>query len=906
MSGKVLLIDGSSLLHRAFYALPLLSNQQGQYVNGVHGFMMMLNRLVAERQPQHIIVCFDKSRVTFRNQIYAGYKAQRAETPPELRGQFETLKQVLTAAHIDWRELDGYEADDLLGSYARLAVAEGLQTEIFSGDKDIFQLINKQVTVFMTRKGISEIEAWDEARFIGHYGFAPAKMTDFKGLMGDASDNIPGVPGVGEKTALKLMGEFGDIDGVYANLINVSGDKLRQKLLENKQLAYISKQLATIDCAVPLQPDWAACVYDPAADLGELRALYKQLGLRQLLRGLNSNERPSLTPAAVSAEEDAPWGAEDGPAAKAADKTRAEAKAAGEAASAVWRNSGELETLLTAIEAEQSCSLYAVWRTPVVDGQLEFLAIGCPDQPPYVIDFSDEDAEPRLQRCKRMLENTRIGKITAAAKELRLLLRAHDIVLDGLLDDVLIAAYLLDANAGEPQLLPLLRQNGLAADIETQAPAAQAAACVKLLPQLAALLDTRIDAATMGKLYRELELPLTLVLADMEAEGIRVREEGLLQMSELLQKQAEQYQQQIYAIAGHEFNLNSPKQLGVVLFEELGLPPAKKTKTGYSTDAEVLEALALQHPIAQQLLDYRLAAKLRSTYTEGLRYLINPRTGKLHTSFKQMIAATGRLSSAEPNLQNIPVRHPLGRKIREVFTADGEGDMLLAIDYNQIELRVLAHISADEGLIEAYRRGEDIHLRTASEVLGVSPEQITPLQRRQAKAVNFGIVYGISDYGLSRDIGVSRKEAAEYIARYFARYPGVAAYQREVVAAARRDGYVSTLIKRRRALPELISTNYNLRSFAERMAINTPIQGTAADIIKIAMLDVARELKARGLRTKMILQVHDELIFNMPSEEVKSAPLLLKGLMEKALPLSVPLVAEVKIGKDWYNMVKID
>lgn len=849
---KLLLVDGSSLLHRAFYALPLLSSADGVFTNAVHGFMMMFNRMTAAQRPDLVAVCFDKSRVTFRNAIDPDYKGMRAETPVELRGQFELIKQVLDLSGVKWLEIENYEADDLLGTLARQGGEAGYVSEIFSGDRDVFQLIDDRTTVYMTKKGISEIERYDRAAIRARYGVEPAQLIDIKALMGDQSDNITGVPGVGEKTAVKLIGEFGSLDTLYASLEQVSGDKLREKLRGNRELAYRSRVLATICLDAPLAIDWAQYAFHPGGDKSRLAALYQKLGLQQLLRGLNKGEAaaPPASLFGVSAEdaEEKPW--------------------------------PTAEETATPVRLEQ----------PLPDRVMGLL----PQADAIRIAYGGEERQlmaDQLPEQRALLEDAAVAKTACDAKPAIEWLARQGVTLRGLTDDVLIAAYLLDPAAGsyDEMLLSL-----------AETPALTAAA----LPRLAGVLRGRLDETGMLKLYEEMELPLVTVLAEMELNGIRVREEKLASMSDEFAAAIDEYQRRIYELAGHEFNLNSPKQLGVVLFEEMGIPPLKKTKTGYSTDAEVLETLALSQPIARLLLDYRLASKLRSTYTDGLRKLIDPVDGKLHTSFKQTVTATGRLSSVEPNLQNIPVRHELGRRIREVFTADQPGDLLLAADYNQIELRILAHMSGDDKLIQAYLNGEDIHTRTAAEVLGVDPAEITPLQRRRAKAVNFGIIYGISDYGLSRDLGISRQEAEEYIRLYFSRYPKVEEYQRRTIAAARQAGYAETLYGRRRYLPDLNNRNFNLRSFAERMAINAPVQGSAADIIKLAMIAVSREIKSRGLAMRMLLQVHDELIFNLPASELATGAQLVKSCMEGAAQLAVPLTVDVKQGPDWYHMEK--
>ena len=892
---KLLLIDGSSLLHRAFYALPLLSNKDGIFTNAVHGFMMMFNRLVEQQKPDYIMVAFDKSRVTFRNQIDPDYKGNRSETPVELKGQFELIKEVLDAAHIHWQEIEGYEADDILGTFSRRGTESGFTVEIFSGDRDVFQLIDENTVVFMTKKGISDIERYDIAAIQQRYGVLPSQLIEIKGLMGDSSDNIPGVPGVGEKTAIKLISQYGTIDNLYSHLDELKG-KIVEKLAENRDSAYRSRELATICCNMDLPINWEEYSYDPHADNTPLAEIYRRLGMNQLLRGLSERgtkmgkgDKPfsQEQPLSPLEDEELPWDTE-------ADSSSDRVADNADNSSAPTVGLIDVLELVAKIQKSGSFALYAQWLHPVISGKFTEIGIAIPGEPGVLV------APECLEALRGVLEDKHITKQVAHSKELRLLLLAHDIDIAGITDDIILAAYLLDPAAGSYEIGTIAPQYGFS--IAAQASAGDYA---QLIPALAEELRKRLSDQEMMKLYLDMELPLAAVLADMEKEGVRVEGDKLADMSQALAKAIDDCQADIYAIAGHEFNLNSPKQLGTVLFDELGIPPIKKTKTGYSTDAEVLETLAGQWQIAARILDYRLVSKLRSTYTDGLRPLINSQTGKIHTTYMQTVTATGRLSSVEPNLQNIPVRHELGRRIREVFVADCPEDMLISADYNQIELRVLAHISGDAKLIEAFRKGEDIHSRTASEVLGIAPEDITPFQRRQAKAVNFGIVYGISDYGLSRDLGISRAEAADYIARYFQRYPGVADYQRQTILEARTKGYVSTLCGRRRYLPDLLNRNYNLRSLAERMAINTPIQGSAADIIKIAMIEIANELKLNSWHSKMILQVHDELIFNVIPKEQKELIYLIKDKMEHALPLAVPLTVDIKAGKNWYDMEKV-
>ena len=851
---KLMLIDGSSLLHRAFYALPLLSNADGVFTNAVHGFMMMFNRMTAERKPDLLAVCFDKSRHTFRNEIFAQYKGTRSETPDELRPQFELVKQALQLSGVRYLEMEGYEADDLLGTLSAMAVRDDITVEIFSGDRDIFQLIGANTTVFMTRRGISDLEVWDEKAVKEKYGVVPPHMADLKGLMGDSSDNIPGIPGIGEKTAVKLLTQFGDLDTLYANLEQIKG-KLREKLENGRDIAYKSRELATICRTVPMEVDMESLRFDARHDKSALAAFYTQLGLRQLLRGLGSaaDASGSTTPSSVK---DMPLDNEERP----------------------WLDADEFAAVAPGEVPSGICALLFCDHTLLV--AQAGLAV-MPFDP---------------AQHKSILEDAQIGKVCVDAKSVIKFLAEQGITLNNLRDDVLIAAYLLDPSCNGYELSAILTENNL--------PYADDAVNITWLPKLADALRKRLEELHMLALYENMELPLISVLADMERSGIRVNKQGLAELSQEFSLLCADYQQKIFADAGHEFNLNSPKQLGVVLFEEMGIPPLKKTKTGYSTDAEVLETLALMYPIARNLLDYRLAAKLKSTYTDGMAKLI-AEDGKIHTTFTQTVTATGRLSSVEPNLQNIPIRQELGRRIRRVFTADKPGDVLLAADYNQIELRVLAHMSGDALLKQAYINGEDIHRRTAAEVLAVPLDAVTPEQRRAAKAVNFGIVYGISDYGLSRDLGISRKEAADYIARYFERYPDVHRFQKTMIEEAKSKGYAETLFGRRRYLPDLHSRNFNLRSFAERVAVNAPIQGTAADIIKLAMINLAAEMKQCGLASKLLLQVHDELIFNVPADELDKMLELVKQKMEGAVALDIPLTVDVKTGYDWYNMEKV-
>ncbi|MDR2713186.1 MAG: DNA polymerase I, partial [Clostridiales bacterium] len=870
----LLLIDGSSLVHRAFHALPLLSNSQGEYTNAVYGFINMLNRFLGQNPPDHLVICFDKSRITFRQEIAADYKAHRKETAPELRPQFSLLKEVLDASDLPWLELEGFEGDDLLGTLARQGREEGFSVTLLSGDADLLQLVDENTQVQLMKRGITNIESWDLARLRQHYGLEPRQLIDLKALMGDASDNIHGVPGVGPKTALDLMHRFGDLDNIYNKLEEVTKDKLRQNLADNREAAFISRRLAEICQDAPLETDWQQYRYtQPRPE--KLRPIYQRLGFKTLLATLTEIEPKT---ASWPPPETTSWPPADGAGHQIAKDTDQEVREES------FQEINELENfsiLNQEISAAGGCSIYLEWHGPALLGNLTGGAVlvkekrkeekgkreelGIDKMPSesaiYVFALAGAIDQAKIIALKEVLEDPGICKITTNAKDLTVALAAYDIHLRGLTGDIALAAYLLNPgiNSYEPEDLAPKYQLPLS----VTNPLAQKA---RLIQDLEPKLTQELAENGLDKLYREIELPLCQVLARMELAGVRVEGAGLRRMSAELQQHLDKLSSEIFALAETEFNINSPKQLGYILFEKMGLPSVKKTKTGYSTNAEVLEQLAGEQEIARKILDYRSFAKLKSTYADGLAQLIT-KSGKLHTSFRQTNTATGRLSSVEPNLQNIPIRLEQGRQLRRVFIPDQPDNLLLAGDYNQIELRVLAHISRDQRLIKAFIEGEDIHARTAAEVFGVTIDQVDSQMRRAAKAVNFGIVYGISDFGLARDLGIGRNEAKEYINAYFDRYPGVAQYQEDIVKQGEADGYISTFFGRRRYLPDLKNRNFNLRSFAQRMAMNTPIQGSAADIIKIAMVNIDRALREGGYAGRMILQVHDELIFDIPQEE---------------------------------------
>jgi DNA polymerase-1 len=862
---KFLIIDGSSLLHRAFYALPLLTNKQGEYTNAVYGLANMLNRVLNEIAPERLVVCFDKSRITFRNDFYAEYKGQRKPTPVELKPQFELAKRMLSAQSVVWEEIEGFEADDIIGTLAKKAGKAGDEVIILTGDRDVLQLLDDNIKAMLTKQGITNTEIWDTAKLYERYSLTPKQFIDLKGLMGDASDNIPGIPGVGEKTALKLLAQYDSLEAILEHAEEIKAKALKAKVTENKELALLSKKLATIDCAVPIEGNLAK--YDTQKpNLPILKSFYEKAGFNSLLKQLPlealAQEISPVSPPVIAQEVHL--------------ITAEEAEG--------WLGQMECSVYLETDKKKNPTSLGLAF----VDGTLYGLPLPA-----------------KFGILQEILENEQIQKTTANGKAFTVFMAQQGIKVAGIADDVVLAAYLLEPAENGYMPLALCQKylptvyNGFDSLQEYE----KAGILAFNLPKLLKIFTEELEKAGMLDLYREVELPLAEVLAEMELAGISVDKAHLESLNRELSLKEAELTTEIYDLAGRSFNINSPKQLGELLFNELGLPAQKKTKTGYSTDVEVMEQLAVDYPIAGKVLEYRSYAKLRSTYAMGLQSLI-AEDGRIHTTYEQTVAATGRLSSVEPNLQNIPIRDELGRRLRGAFRA-AEGCLLLAADYSQIELRVLAHISDDKALQEAFKNGDDIHTITASQVFEVAPEQVNSEQRRRAKAVNFGIIYGISDYGLSRDLGITRVEAKTYIESYLAHYPGVTNYMTDIVKEGKEKGYVSTLLGRKRPLPQLRSSNFNLRSFGERMALNTPIQGTAADIIKLAMLRVAAKLAEGSYKTKMLLQVHDELIFEVPEAELEQVKTLVKAEMEGAIQLKVPLIVDMKTGRDWYNMSKI-
>lgn len=878
-----LIIDGNSLVHRAYHAIPSLSTSRGVATNAVLGFTNMLLKILAELQPQLVTVAFDKGPVTFRTDEFSAYKAHRKAMPDDLRSQFPLLKEVLQAMRITMVEAEGYEADDIIGTMTKKAETSGKESIVLSGDRDTLQLVSPLTRVLLTKKGITETEEYNEHKVFERYGIPPTALIDLKGLMGDSSDNIPGIPGVGEKTALVLLKDCNNVEEVIAKAEGLPA-RLRQKVAEYGEQALMSKRLATIEREVPLDIAIESCTW-PGPDYPELLSVFSRLEFKSLVRKIMSQ---------VNGKEDS---AKKG-------KTRKGKKPEPRPDVATYHvdcrsitGDAEAEKLLREAEKEGRVAL------ALAGDHREGLAAAAIATANTVYYLPDIGKARLLGVILEICSNPHIELMGHDVKNLSWLIHPHGGKLANVSFDPMLAAYLLNPASPNHGLADLaLEYLGIVLPLEGDEYLTTRAHATCRLADI--LTDKLIEQECLD-LFRNVELPLALVLANMEISGVAVNPAILESMAEELGAQIESAASQIHSLAGDDFNINSTKQLGVILFDKLGLPVIKRTKTGYSTDAEVLEELAGAHPIVSLILEYRGLVKLKSTYVDGLRALINPDTGRLHTTFHQTVTATGRLSSAEPNLQNIPIRLEQGRRIRKVFVPRDAENLILSADYSQIELRVLAHMAGDPILIQAFKEGQDIHARTASEVFGVPLEEVTRELRDRAKAVNFGIVYGISDYGLSRDIKVSRAEARRYIESYFTRYHGVKEYIDNTIALARDKGYVTTLLNRRRYLPDLFSSNRITRNFGERTAINTPIQGSAADIIKLAMVKLQGELAGRNLKTKMVLQVHDELIFDVPATELPEVRQLVRECMETAVKLEVPLVVDMKMGPSWYDTKKI-
>lgn len=877
---KIVLIDGHSILNRAFYGLPLLTTSRGEHTNAVLGFLNIMLKILEEEKPDYLAVAFDTHHPTFRHEMFEDYKGTRKGMPDELRQQVPLIKEVLKAMKVAIIEQPGYEADDILGTLARKAQEAGQTVSLVSGDRDLLQLASDRIKIRIPKTKMSgtEIEDYYDRDVLEKYNVSPRQFIDLKGLMGDSSDNIPGVPGIGEKTAAKLIAAYHSIENLYEHIDELPAGKVANTLRENRELAFLSKKLATIctECEIDFN-------YEDAI-LGnlfneEVYQLFKQLEFKSLLSRFQSVQISHTT---------------------GMEKKFRSIEALPDAES-VFDAAGE--------KAASAVGLHMLAEA----GRLLGVSLCMDDEQVYFIKCSGLITEEYLRaRASRLVKEAACLSVIGLKEQLPFL----DAGETDKLFDAAIAAYLLNPLTDSyhyddiardylsltiPSREDLLGKSSLQEAADTKADAFAEYACYNayVAQKSAARLRDLLAEAGMLQLFEDIEMPLVFTLYDMEFRGIRVNKQALEEYGSSLQTGIEALEKEIYALVGEEFNINSPKQLGVILFEKLRLPFAKKTKTGYSTSADILEKLIPEHPVIKCILDYRQLTKLKSTYADGLAVYIQE-DGRIHGKFHQTIAATGRISSTDPNLQNIPIRMELGRQIRKVFIPE-DGFVFLDADYSQIELRVLAHMSGDERLINAYREAKDIHRITASEVFHTPFEEVTAAQRSSAKAVNFGIIYGISSFGLGQDLNISRKEAERYIEKYFQTYPKVKEYLDSLVATAREKGYSTTLFGRRRPIPELGSSNFMTRSFGERVAMNSPIQGTAADIIKIAMVRVNRRLKEEGLRSRLILQVHDELLVEAHvDEKVRAARIMLEE-MQGAARLSVELEAEVKEGGNWYE-----
>ncbi|WP_333674673.1 DNA polymerase I [Streptococcus parasuis] len=872
---KLLLIDGSSVAFRAFFALyhqiDRFKSPTGLHTNAIYGFHLMLDHMMKRIEPTHILVAFDAGKTTFRTEMFADYKAGRAKTPDEFREQFPFIRQMLDAMGIKHYELSQYEADDIIGTLDKMAERTDIPFDvtIVSGDKDLIQLTDENTVVEISKKGVAEFEEFTPAYLMEKMGITPTQFIDLKALMGDKSDNIPGVTKIGEKTGLKLLTEFGSLEGIYEHIDSMKASKMKENLIADKEQAFLSRTLATIDTQAPIEIGLDDIVYQ-GPRIEQLGQFYDDMGFKQLRAQLgttNTQEEEVLDFQIVS-----------------------------EVSSAMFKKDQffYFEILGENYHREEVVGL--AW------GDKDGIYVGGPEllDSPVLKDFLEHQSI-KTYDFKR-------GKVLLARKGIDLLPATFDSRL---------AKYLLstvDDNAlttiahlyGQTSLIPDEAIYGKGAKLalpERDVFFPHLARKVQVLLETEAPMLAKLEENQQSDLLFEMELPLANVLAKMEIAGIKVKVETLKAMQAENEVLIEQLTKEIYELAGQEFNINSPKQLGTILFEDMGLPLeyTKKTKTGYSTAVDVLERLAPIAPVVSKILDYRQITKLQSTYVIGLQDAIL-QDGKIHTRYVQDLTQTGRLSSTDPNLQNIPVRLEQGRLIRKAFVPSLENSVLLASDYSQIELRVLAHISQDQHLIEAFQQGADIHTSTAMRVFGIEKaEDVTPNDRRNAKAVNFGVVYGISDFGLSNNLGISRKEAKNYIDTYFERFPGIKDYMETIVREARDKGYVETLYKRRRELPDINSRNFNVRNFAERTAINSPIQGSAADILKVAMINLDKALTDAGLSTRMLLQVHDEIVLEVPMAELETVKAMVKETMESAIQLSVPLIADENEGETWYE-----
>lgn len=872
---KILLIDGSSLIFRAFYAIRNLTTKDGVFVNGVYGFLNMYYKALELINPTHVFVAFDKGSKTFRHNEFADYKGTRDNAPNEITYQFGILKDLLSSMNVNYLELDEYEADDIIGTIAKLAQKEGFEVDIFTGDRDYLQLVDDNILVYLTKKGISEIKLMNTESILEEYDLSPKQLIDVKALQGDSSDNIPGVKGVGEKTALKLIQEYGNLENLYENIDNLKG-KLKENLVNEKDKAYLSRYLGEIFLRVPIERN----IEDFKIKDVNYNEYLKKLEKLEFNSIINKHFKDIKKESTVKSNQNIDFEVIN------------------------------FSEIFEKIKNDDEISIKFFSDKGYIYRKKFYIGIYSNfNKKAYICkDFKLSDFEKFCNLDIKMIGYDIKEELFFALKN-NLEFKNYE--------DVMILEYLIDSNKGNYDILKVSNEflNLEILDLKEMLGKGknkktffelEEDIIFKFISQnvfaISALYDIFIEKAkenNLISLYENVEKPLVKVLADMEKTGVLVDRNKIIELNEEYSKLTYLYEQKVYELAGEVFNLNSPKQLGVILFEKIGLPVVKKTKTGYSTDVEVLEKLSKKHEIADYILKYRSLNKLISTYLDGiLEYIMDD--GRVRTSFKQMITATGRLSSVDPNLQNIPIRSEEGKNIRKVFVAD-KNKVFIDADYSQIELRVLAHLSKDSVMIDSFKNDLDIHYKTASEVFGVPINEVTDNQRRSAKAVNFGIVYGISDYGLSKDLNITRNEARQYIDGYLNTYPSIKSYMEEIVNKAKKDGFVTTILDRKRYIPEINSKNFNIRSFGERIALNTPIQGSAADIIKLAMIKVYERLKVEKVNAKLILQIHDELIVECEESEKETVKKILKNSMENVYKLDLPLKVDICEGRNWYE-----
>lgn len=863
---KLLILDSNSLMNRAFYALPPMNNSDGINTNAIYGFLNMLLKMKEEIGPDSIIATFDLKAPTFRHKEYAEYKAGRNKMPPELAEQFPIIKELLKFMGIKIFEIEGFEADDLIGTVSKFA--ENNETEVFvvTGDKDALQLASDNTKIVITKKGVSETAIYDSKAFIDEFEVTPNQFIDVKGLMGDKSDNIPGVPGVGEKTAFKLIKEYGSVEEVLNNIDNIPGKKLKENLEGNVEQAIFSKKLATIMRDVPIELTLEDINSSEKENISEIKKMLIKLEIKSIL-------------------------------AKFKDDTTVEAS------KVETKNVDTIEEMKEIFSRKKDIIYidYTLTDASVYSKlELEYLILG-EENTGININFKEISAnngEEAIKELKILMENENIKKVIHDGKNLVTFLNKHQIEIKEFEFDTAIAAYLIDSSKNKYEISELV--NHYIGENPSEEGNNLKIILSSYLPSIYEKLKERLHKENMDKLYYEVEHPLIYVLSSMESIGFNINETMLDELKIKFKKEIDNTQEEIYKLAEEEFNISSPKQLGKILFEKLDLPVMKKTKTGYSTNQEVLEKLMDKHEIIPKIMFYRQITKIYSTYIEGLKNVIDV-DGRIHSNFNQTVTTTGRLSSTEPNLQNIPIRHELGREIRKVFIPMEESDILVSCDYSQIELRVLAHIADDENMIDAFKHHSDIHTKTASEVFKVPIEDVTSLMRSRAKAVNFGIVYGIGAFSLAQDLKISKKEAEEYMSIYFERYPKIKKYLEDIVKDAEETGYVLTILNRRRFIPEIKSSNKIVKALGDRLAMNAPIQGSAADIIKLAMVNVYNRLNEKNLKSELILQVHDELILNVKKDEFEEVKKLVQSEMENAIKLKVALDVDVNFGSTWYE-----